>query len=110
MAKLLTLLAVSTVLAYFSQQNTVLCHQTGTPYRLRQDWSYVVLVTILVFFSGMRYEWNDTWNYINDFRNAPFLLEFLRGEKIKDLLATHCFTCCRAVSNLSSTMSTPFCS
>ena len=91
MVKLLTLLAVSTVLAYFSQQNTVLCHQTGTPYRLRQDWSYVALVTILVFFSGMRYDYNDTWNYINDFRNAPFLLEFLRGDKIKDLFGNPLF-------------------
>lgn len=91
MAKLLILLAVSTALAYISQQNTILCRQTGTPYRLRQDWAYVALVTILVFFAGMRYDWNDTWNYIRDFREAPYLLEFLRGEKIRDLFGNPLF-------------------
>lgn len=87
MGKLVTLLAVSTVLAYFSQQNTVLCYQTGTRYRLSRDWAYVALVTILTFFSGMRNNYNDTWNYINLFRNAPFLMEYLQSETIRDVFA-----------------------
>ena len=84
MGKLVVLLAVSTVLAYYSQQNTVLCYQTGTRYRPSRDWAYVALVTILVFFSGLRTGYNDTWNYINSFRNAPFLGEYLQGEDIWD--------------------------
>lgn len=84
MGKLVVLLAVSTVLAYYSQQNTVLCYQTGTRYRISQDWAYIALVTVLVFFSGLRTGYNDTWNYINGFRNAPFLGEYLQGEDIWD--------------------------
>jgi len=87
MGKLVVLLAVSTVLAYFSQQNTVLCYQTGTRYRPSRDWAYLLLVTILVFFSGMRYDYNDTWNYISQFRNAPFLMEYLRSETIRDIFS-----------------------
>lgn len=84
MGKLVVLLAVSTVLAYFSQQNTVLCYQTGTRYRPSRDWAYVLLVTILVLFSGLRTGYNDTWNYVNGFRNAPFIREYLQGEDIWD--------------------------
>jgi len=91
MGKLLILLAVSTVLAYFSQQNTVLCYHTGTPYRPSRDWAYVALVTLLVFFAGLRYEWNDTGNYIGIFRNAPFLMEYLQGETIRDVFANPLF-------------------
>lgn len=87
MGKLVVLLAVSTVLAYFSQQNTVLCYQTGTRYRPSRDWAYVLLVTILVFFSGMRYDYNDTWNYISQFRSAPSLLECLRSETVRNVFS-----------------------
>ena len=87
MGKLVVLLAVSTVLAYFSQQNTVLCYRTGTRYRPSRDWAYVLLVTILVFFSGLRYDYNDTWNYISQFRNAPFLMEYLQSETVRDVFS-----------------------
>ena len=91
MLKLLTLLAVSTVLAYYSQQNTVLCYQTGTRYRPRQDWAYMALVILLSCFSGMRRDWNDTWNYISIFRNAPFLMEYLQSESIRDVFSNPLF-------------------
>ncbi len=85
MTKLLILLAVSTALAYFSQQNTVMCYQSGIRYRCSRDWAYVLLVTILVFFSGLRVAYNDTENYINMFRSAPFLLEYLQEENSRTL-------------------------
>lgn len=80
MLKLLILLAVSVMLAYVSQQNTVLCYQTGAPYRTSRDWGYMALLILLTCFSGMRYDYNDTGNYISIFRNAPFFLERIRGE------------------------------
>lgn len=91
MLKLLLLLAASTVLAYISQQNTVLCYQTGASYRPSKDWAYVTLVVILVFFAGMRYDYNDTGNYITLFRQAPFLLEYLQSETAWDIFANPLF-------------------
>lgn len=91
MLKLLILLAVSTVLAYISQQNTVMCYQSGTRYRCSRDWAYVLLVTVLVFFAGMRYDYNDTWNYISGFRSAPYLGEFLAGDTVRDLFSNPLF-------------------
>lgn len=87
MLKLLLLLIVSTVLAYISQQNTIMCYQSGVRYRCSRDWAYVLLVTILVFFAGMRYDYNDTWNYVSGFRSAPFLGDFLKSETIRDVFA-----------------------
>lgn len=91
MLKLLILLAVSIVLAYISQQNTVMCYQSGARYRCSQDWAYVLLVTILVFFAGMRYEYNDTWNYISGFRSAPYLRDFLAGDIIRNVFSNPLF-------------------
>ena len=87
MLKLLLLLAASLVLAYISQQNTVLCYQTGAPYRPTRDWAFVALAVMLTFFAGMRYDWNDTWNYISIFRNAPYLWEYLQSETLRDVFA-----------------------
>lgn len=77
MFKLLAVFAAALVLAYISEQNTKAIIASGRRYSVWNDWAYVLLVTVLVLFAGLRTSYNDTWNYINGFRNAPELAEWL---------------------------------
>lgn len=73
MFKLLAVFAASLVLAYISEQNTKATIAAGYRYSVWNDWAYLLLVTILVLFAGLRTSYNDTWNYISGFRNDPGL-------------------------------------
>lgn len=77
MTKLLVVFATALVLAYFSEQNTRAAVAAGHRYVPRKDWAYVLLVTVLVLFTGLRTSYNDTWNYIKGYQNAPKLSEWL---------------------------------
>jgi len=79
MTKLLVVFAAALVLAYISEQNTKAILASGHRYSVWHDWAYLLLVTILVLFAGLRTSYNDTWNYISGFRNAPELGEFRSG-------------------------------
>ena len=77
MTKLLTVFALSLVLAYISEQNTKAIQASGRRYSVRKDWAYLMLLAVLVLFAGLRTNYNDTWNYINGFHNAPGVLKWL---------------------------------
>ena len=77
MLKLLAVFAASLVLAYISEQNTKAAIASGRRYVAHKDWAYVLLVTILVLFAGLRTSYNDTTAYIRGFNEAPTLVEFL---------------------------------
>ena len=77
MLKLLIVFAAALALAYVSEQNTKAIVASGQRYSVWNDWAYLLLVTILVIFSGLRTNYNDTWTYINGFRSAPMLSEWL---------------------------------
>ena len=76
MLKLLAVFAASLVLAYISEQNTKAAIASGQRYVAHKDWAYVLLVTILVLFAGLRTSYNDTQNYIRIFRESPGLAGF----------------------------------
>lgn len=78
MFRLFALLAVSLILAYISDINTKAIKNSGERYTVWKDWAYMLLVVILILYSGLRTDYNDTWNYVNGFRNAPSLSEFLK--------------------------------
>lgn len=71
------LLLVSVGLAWLSEQKTKEMEQTGQKYSVWNDGAYVLLVTVLVLFAGLRTSYNDTGNYISGFNQAPGLAEFL---------------------------------
>ncbi len=75
MLKLLTIFCISLLLAYVSDKNTKTTLASGRRYVVYRDWAFVVLVVFLVFFAGLRTSYNDTWNYITGFKNAPTLSE-----------------------------------
>ena len=77
MIKLLLVFAAALILAYVSEQNTKATLAAGHRYRVWCDWAYLLLVTILVLFSGLRTNYNDTWTYMNAFRTTPTLKEWL---------------------------------
>lgn len=77
MTKLLVVFAAALVLAYLSEQNTKATVAAGRRYVAYKDWAYVLLVTILVLFAGLRTSYNDTSSYIIGFQNAPTLSVFL---------------------------------
>lgn len=76
MLKLLVVFAAALMLAYISEQNTKAVIASGQRYSVRDDWAYLLLVAILVLFSGLRTSYNDTWNYVGGFKKAPSLTAF----------------------------------
>ena len=81
MTKLLVVFATALVLAYFSEQNTRAAVAAGHRYVPRRDWAYVLLVTVLVLFTGLRTSYNDTWNYITGFNNSAEFSEWIANAK-----------------------------
>jgi hypothetical protein len=77
MLKLLIVFAAALVLAYISEQNTKAIVASGRRYFVWNDWAYLLLVTILVLFAGLRTAYNDTWTYMNSFRTTPVLSDWL---------------------------------
>ena len=49
----------------------------GQRYCVWNDWAYLLLVTILTLFAGLRTSYNDTWNYISAFSKAPAIGEWV---------------------------------
>lgn len=60
MTKLLLVFAAALFLAYISEQNTKAILASGHRYNLWNDWAYLLLVTMLVLFSGLRTRFNDS--------------------------------------------------
>ena len=77
MLKLLTVFAVSLVLAYISERNTRAIEASGGHYSVRHDWAYIALAVVLILFAGLRTSYNDTLNYVNGFNQAPGLSQWL---------------------------------
>ena len=77
MTKLLLVFAATLILAYISEQNTKATIAAGRSYSVWHDWAYLLLVTILVLFSGLRTSYNDTHNYISIFDNLSGVASFL---------------------------------
>ena len=79
MTKLLLVFAATLILAYISEQNTKATIAAGRSYSVWHDWAYLLLVTILVLFSGLRTSYNDTHNYISIFNNlfGQFLVIYI---------------------------------
>lgn len=81
MTKLLVVFAAALVLAYISEQKTKTAIATGRRYSVWGDWAYILLVTILVLFAGLRTSYNDTWNYITGFNNCAEFSEWIANPK-----------------------------
>lgn len=60
MIKLLSVFAVSLALAYASEQNKKTMIASGRHYAVYKDWACVLLIGILVLFSGLRTSYNDS--------------------------------------------------
>lgn len=67
---------VCVILAYWSEIRTDEVRRSGHHYSVWNDPAYLALAVVLILFSGLRTGYNDTWNYMNGFRNAPSLGEF----------------------------------
>lgn len=77
MIKLFAVFAISLILAYISEHNTKAMIASGERYCIRKDWACIALIVVLVLFAGLRTSYNDTWNYISGFNNAPGVREWL---------------------------------
>lgn len=91
MTKLLVVFAAALVLAYLSEQNTKATVAAGRRYVAYKDWAYVLLVTVLVLFSGLRTSYNDTGNYIRLFNESLGVSAFFADSKNLNLLANPLF-------------------
>lgn len=86
MYKLLAVFIASLILAYISERNTKAITASGQTYSVWNDWAFIMLVVILTLFAGLRTSYNDTYNYIRIFNNAPGLAELISNPKNLDLL------------------------
>lgn len=77
MIKLVLIFIVALALSVASERYTKSVHIMGNHYAVRNDVALILLIGALSLFSGLRVEYNDTWNYINGFRQAPALSEFI---------------------------------
>lgn len=77
MIKISVLLAICVTLAWLSEKKTNEIRGEGYRYSVWNDNAYLLLVVVLVLFSGLRTAYNDTWNYINAFRSAPGIADLM---------------------------------
>lgn len=91
MLKLLIVFAASLALAYISEQNTKAIVASGRRYSVWNDWAYLLLVTMLVLFTGLRTAYNDTQNYIRIFNESPGLSAFIGDPENLNPLANPLF-------------------
>ncbi len=76
MLKLFGVFAASLVLAYISEQNTAAMTASGRRYSPWRDLAFLLLVTILALFAGLRTSYNDTGTYLGLFDQAGDLSSF----------------------------------
>lgn len=77
MIKLLSLFVVVMFLAFMSHQMTDNCNRANCKYRIIDDYSYLLMLVIMIFFAGLRTSYNDTWNYMDGFIKAPGIKEYM---------------------------------
>jgi hypothetical protein len=77
MIKISILLAICVTLAWLSEKKTDAIRSEGYRYSVWNDNAYLLLVVVLVLFSGLRTAYNDTWNYISGFRSAPSIADLM---------------------------------
>lgn len=64
-------------LAYLSERQTKAVLAEGKEYKVYKDPFFIALVVMLVLFTGLRTAYNDTYNYIRMFYDAPTVAEFI---------------------------------
>lgn len=96
MFKLLIVFLISLLLAYVSEHNTKAILASGEQYTVWKDWAYLLLVAVLVLFTGLRTNYNDTWNYTNSFRSAGTLTQFFNSPNAWNLFKNPLFFFVRA--------------
>lgn len=77
MIKITILMVLCLIFAQASEKHTRQCQARGLPYYARNDGALWLLILALSLFSGLRTSYNDTWNYISDFRSDPGVAGFL---------------------------------
>lgn len=77
MIKITALLIVCVALAWASEVNTPQILKSNGRYRMSQDLAFILLVIVLSVFTGTRTDYNDTYNYVRDFRTDAGLAAFL---------------------------------
>ena len=80
MIKITAMMILCVILAYNSEIYTNEQIRRGRYYSILNDRAFLLLAAVLVLFAGLRQEYNDTWNYINNFNNDPGLSGFFAGE------------------------------
>jgi len=81
MIKLLFIFAVALFFALYSEKYTGAVLASGKTYVLKKDTALILLIIALTLFTGLRVSYNDTWNYINGYNQAPNIRDFLSNPK-----------------------------
>lgn len=91
MFKLLAVFVAALILAYISEKNTEAITTSGQRYSVWNDWAYILLVIILVLFTGLRTNYNDTQNYMRMFTQSKGVITFVSDPNNLNPLANPLF-------------------
>lgn len=87
---------ICVILAYYSEKYTDAVKQSGQTYSISNDIAFIMLAVILVLFAGLRKDYNDTWNYLDGFRQDQGLVLFLKNSKNLNIMANPLFNLFRS--------------
>ena len=85
------LLIAATLFAYASQLQTERCIAADKPYKKHEDPGYIALIVMFIAYAGFRTDYNDTYNYIRIFNNAPTIGDYFAQMESFDVLSNPLF-------------------
>ncbi len=85
------ILAAATLFAYASSLQTERCAAHGKVYRVYEDPGYLALVILLVLYTGLRSDYNDTQNYVKMYEGAPGIIEYFTQMEEFNILSNPLF-------------------
>lgn len=85
------ILIAATLFAYASQLQTERCIAADKPYKKHEDPGYIALIIMFIAYAGLRTNFNDTYNYMRIFNNAPTIGEYISQTESINLLANPLF-------------------
>ncbi len=82
---------VCVILAHSSEEYTNSVKRSGQSYSVLNDQAFLTLAAVLILFAGLRKGFNDTWNYMEGFRNDVGMAALLQNDNVRNIFQNPLF-------------------